>query len=229
MTHHPLDNPVWESLTTTHTPLAEGGGGARRYPADVSPFTGLADATSPDDWADLAALVGAGSSVLVPTLGATPPAGFTVTESVPGVQLLASDAVRTAAAPEAVVLGAEDVEEMLDLVQRTKPGPFGARTRLLGNYLGIRDGGRLVAMAGERLRPPGFTEISAVCTDPAVRGRGLATRLVLAVAHGIRERGETPFLHAAAVNTRAIRLYESLGFTLRRPVDFTTVHVQPVD
>jgi predicted GNAT family acetyltransferase len=109
---------------------------------------------------------------------------------------------------------------MLDLVARTRPGPFLPRTIELGTYLGIRRGGALVAMAGERLRPPGWTEISAVCTDPAHQGQGLATRLVHAIAAVIRDRGETPFLHASADNTGAISLYESLGFRLRRTLDF---------
>ena len=126
---------------------------------------------------------------------------------------------------EAVRLTAADVPEMLDLIARTRPGPFRPRTIEMGVYLGIRRDGRLVAMAGERLHPPGWTEISAVCTDPAFRRRGLATRLVRAVAAGIRARGETPFLHAAADNTEAIRLYESLGFRLRREVMFGTVRV----
>ena len=96
----------------------------------------------------------------------------------------------------------------------------------MGAYLGIRDGdGALVAMAGERLHPPGWTEISAVCTDPSARGRGLATRLVRALAHGSRQRGETPFLHCAATNRGAIGLYESLGFRLRRSVDFAAARV----
>ncbi len=125
------------------------------------------------------------------------------------------DGLAAAPDPEAVRLGPADVPEMLDLVARTQPGPFLARTVELGTYLGIRRGGALIAMAGERLHPPGWTEISAVCTDPAFRGEGLATRLILAVAHGIRERGETPFLHTGAQNTNAIRLYESLGFRLR--------------
>nr|WP_281372984.1 GNAT family N-acetyltransferase [Kineococcus aurantiacus] len=112
---------------------------------------------------------------------------------------------------------------MLDLVARTRPGPFGRRTRLLGTYLGVREDGRLLAMAGERLRLGSATEISAVCTDPAARGRGLATTLVRAVAQGVRDRGELPFLHAAAQNTRAIGLYEHLGFTLRRTLQFATV------
>ena len=79
-------------------------------------------------------------------------------------------------------------------------------------------------MAGERLRPGGATEISAVCTDAEVRGQGLASRLVLAVAHGIRARGEVPFLHAAAHNEVAIRLYLALGFEVRRSVVFGAVH-----
>ncbi|PPK60595.1 FR47-like protein [Actinokineospora auranticolor] len=101
----------------------------------------------------------------------------------------------------------------------------GPRTIELGTYLGIRRAGVLVAMAGERLRPPGWTEISAVCTDPAARGQGLATRLVLAVAAGIRARGETPFLHTGARNTNAIRLYEALGFRLRREMPFLLLTV----
>lgn len=109
---------------------------------------------------------------------------------------------------------------MLDLVARTRPGPFLPRTIELGTYLGIRREGALVAMAGERLHPPGWSEISAVCTDESVRGQGLATRLLLAVSHEIRERGETPFLHAAADNIHAVRLYESLGFRLRRRTAF---------
>ena len=80
-------------------------------------------------------------------------------------------------------------------------------------------------MAGERLHPQRFTEISAVGTNDSLRGQGLATRLVLAVAAGIRARGETPFLHAAAANTNAIRLYETLGFRLRQRPDFTALRV----
>ncbi|WP_442874812.1 GNAT family N-acetyltransferase [Amycolatopsis sp. NBC_00345] len=124
-----------------------------------------------------------------------------------------------------VRLGEADVPEMLDLVARAQPGPFLPRTVFLGTYLGIRHEGALVAMAGERLHPPGWTEISAVCTDPAFRGRGLAARLVRAVGAGIRARGETPFLHAAASNVNAIRLYESLGFRLRREMIFSALQV----
>lgn len=109
---------------------------------------------------------------------------------------------------------------MLELVELTRPGPFMDRTVELGTYLGIRHEGRLVAMAGERMRPAGWSEISAVCTHPDHRGRGLAGRLIRAVAAAVRERGDSPFLHAAAENTGAVRLYESMGFTLRRRPDF---------
>ena len=114
---------------------------------------------------------------------------------------------------------------MLELTERTKPGPFLPGTVELGGYLGIRREGRLVAMAGERMRPPGFAEISAVCTDEGWRGHGFAARLTRAVAAGIVARGETPFLHAAADNVNAIRLYKSLGFIHRRDVAFVAATV----
>ncbi|MFJ1754863.1 GNAT family N-acetyltransferase [Kitasatospora sp. NPDC088134] len=217
-----LDNPAWAALTGPHAHFAERLGRAARYPVDVSPFTALADPADPRAWQDLAALAGAPGSTLAVTAAETAPAGWEPQESGAGVQLVAT-ALRTEPAPEAVRLGPADVPEMLDLVARTKPGPFLPRTVLLGDYLGLRVDGRLVAMAGERLRLPGWTEISAVCTDPAHRGRGLATRLVRAVAHGIEQRGDTPFLHTAADNAAAIRLYESLGFTLRRRTAFLLV------
>lgn len=220
---HVLDHAAWASLTGPHAHFAERRGDVVRYPEDVSPFLALPPDPRPSDWADLAALAGPGAVVTVAGL-TDPPPGWEVVALIPGVQL-AGDGVAPAPDPEAVRLKADDVPEMLDLVARTQPGPFRPRTIEMGVYLGIRRNGRLVAMAGERLHPPGWTEISAVCTDPAFRRRGLATRLVRAVAAGIRARGETPFLHAAADNTNAIRLYESLGFRLRREVMFGSVRV----
>ncbi|MGX1543711.1 GNAT family N-acetyltransferase [Streptomyces adustus] len=218
---HILDNAAWAALTGPHAHLAERVGRAARYPTDVSPFTALEDPADPRAWDDLAALVGPGTVTAV-TAAPSVPAGWEIEESGAGVQLV-DTALFAEPAPEAVRLGPADVPEILDLITLTQPGPFLPRTVELGTYLGIRDRGRLIALAGERLRPPGWTEISAVCTHPDHRGRGLATRLVRAVAAGIRERGDTPFLHAAASNTRAIRLYESIGFTLRRHTRFTLV------
>ncbi|MEV6836888.1 GNAT family N-acetyltransferase [Streptomyces sp. NPDC051133] len=213
-TPHLLDNPALASLTGPHARFAERRGRVLRYPVDVSPWLALPDEPDARDWDDLAALAGPGAEVPLPGFRGQVPDGWEVTFRVDGVQLV-DDGLAAAPDPEAVRLGPADVPEMMDLVERTQPGPFLPRTIELGTYLGIRREGALIAMAGERLHPPGWTEISAVCTDPAFRGEGLATRLVLAVAHGIRERGETPFLHTGARNTGAIRLYESLGFRLR--------------
>ncbi|MEU8893556.1 GNAT family N-acetyltransferase [Streptomyces sp. NPDC048442] len=220
---HLLDNAAWAALTGPHSRFAERLGRAARYPADVAPFTALDDPADPRAWDDLARLVGPGAAVSVagvPDGGV--PDGWRTEHSIAGVQL-ADTSLYAEPAPEAVRLGPADVPEVLELIALTKPGPFLPRTVELGTYLGIRDHGRLIAMAGERLHPPGWTEISAVCTHPDRRGRGLATRLVRAVAAGIRERGETPFLHTAASNTDAIRLYESIGFTLRRTTRFLLV------
>jgi ribosomal protein S18 acetylase RimI-like enzyme len=212
-----LDNPAWSALVGEHAHLAEGSRFARRYPSSVSPFAAIADETDPQAWADLASLAGPGGLAVLTGRRGPAPAGWSVVEGGQGVQLV-GDAVAGAAYDEALVLGADDVAEMLNLVERTKPGPFLPRTVELGGYLGVRREGRLVAMAGQRLHPTGWTEISAVCTDDAYRGQGLASRLVLAVARGIRAEGNVPFLHAAGSNTGAIAVYERLGFRLvRRP------------
>jgi ribosomal protein S18 acetylase RimI-like enzyme len=221
---HPLDNPARSSLLGPHAHLAERRGEVLRYPADVSPFVALPDEPDERTWQDVAALLGPGSLVPLAAVGTSPPAGWRVVMSGAGVQLV-DEGVAAVPDGEAVPLGPADVPEMLALVARTNPGPFLPRTIELGTYLGIRRAGALVAMAGERLHPPGWTEISAVCTDPAHRGQGLGTRLVHAVAAGIRAREETPFLHAAATNISAIRLYESLGFRLRRQVTFLAARV----
>jgi ribosomal protein S18 acetylase RimI-like enzyme len=217
---HPLDSPLWAALTGPQAHLAVRHGRAARFPSDVSPFAAVADG----GWDDLAVLAGDGGTVVVPGAPEEPPPGWDLVGAIPGVQMDGSR-LEVATDPEAVRLGPADVPEMLDLVARTEPGPFLPRTITLGTYLGIRRGGALVAMAGERMRPPGWSEISAVCTDPAHRGQGLAGRLVRAVGAVIRERGDVPFLHAAAANAAGIRLYEELGFTLRRELRFAALRV----
>jgi ribosomal protein S18 acetylase RimI-like enzyme len=216
---HPLDNPLWSALTGPQAHLAQRRGRAARFPVDVSPFAAVADPGDATAWADLAALVGPGGVAVVPGVPDRSPPGWEQVEAIPGVQMDGSG-LATGPDPDALVLGPADVPEMLDLVARTRPGPFLAHTLALGTYLGIRCEGALVAMAGERMRPSGWTEISAVCTDPAYRGRGLAGRLVRAVAVGIRARGDVPFLHAAADNHTGIRLYARLGFAHRRDILF---------
>ncbi|WP_433065176.1 GNAT family N-acetyltransferase [Dactylosporangium sp. CS-033363] len=224
MTKHPLDNPAWHALHGPHKRFAEAVGDAVRYQVDVAPFLTVHPGAGPEVWADVAALAGPGAVIAVTGDGPPPPPHWRLVEDADGVQLV-DRGVSARPEPEAVVLTADDVPAMLDLVACTRPGPFKQRTIELGTYLGLRREGRLVAMAGERLHLDGWTEISAVCTDPAYRGQGLATRLVRAVAFGIRERGETPLLHAAATNVGAIRLYETMGFELRRRTSFRVVEV----
>jgi len=219
---HPLDNPVLSSLTGPHAGFAERRGNVVRYPVDVCPFLAMPDQPDEADWADAAALAGPGG--LLPLAARVqPPAGWEVAVIGEGVQMTGED-LAVAGDPQATVLGLADVPDMIDLTKRTRPGPFLARTLELGTYLGLRHDGKLVAMAGERLHPAGWTEISAICTDEEWRGQGLATRLIRAVGAGVRARGEIPFLHALTTNT-AIKLYEQLGFRHRTTTMFAVVRV----
>ena len=214
-----LANPAHSALTGRQAHLGLRRGRAARFRPDVSPFAGLPADAGAQDWADLAALVEPGETVILVGPRRVLPDGWLVQPVFDGVQMNGA-ALAVERDPEAVELGDEDVPEMLDLVRRTNPGPFLTHTIDIGRYLGIHRDGRLVAMAGERMHVAGATEISAVCTDPALRGHGLASRLVKAVGFGIRERGEVPFLHVSATNTGAIRLYESLGFVHAREMVF---------
>jgi ribosomal protein S18 acetylase RimI-like enzyme len=207
-----LTNPVYAALTGPHASFAEVRGNARRYPTAVAPFFGLPDEPTEQDWADAAALIGPGSTGALIRPGLAVPNTFKVEVEIDLVQYVAPSSL-PAADPEAIRLGADDVPEMLALVALTDPGPFRSRTIELGTYLGIRRDGELIAMAGTRFTLPGHTEISAVCTHPAYQGQGLAGRLIRAVAAHITATGKTPFLHTAAANTPAIRLYHHLAFT----------------
>ncbi|GHH80258.1 GNAT family N-acetyltransferase [Promicromonospora soli] len=223
-----LDNPAWSSLTGAHAHLAEGGDLVRRYPTDVSPFAAVRSWDDPGVWDAIVDLVGYDAEFPAPPESVTLPPGWERGEPFEGVQLVETGRLRGRPDDEAVILGSADVPEMLDLVARAQPGPFLPRTYKLGRYIGIRRDGRLVAMAGERLRPAGWTEISAVATDERYRGQGLAARLVLDVVHhvhqpGVDKPGARAMLHAAADNTGAIRLYEKLGFTLRRRMAFASL------
>jgi predicted GNAT family acetyltransferase len=121
---------------------------------------------------------------------------------------------------EFIRLTQADAPEMLALTELTKPGPFGARTHEMGEYFGIRRAATLVAMAGERLRLPGYTEISAVCTHPGHLGRGYASALMEMLVERICSRGELPFLHVRSENVRAIQVYEHLGFRKRASLHY---------
>jgi ribosomal protein S18 acetylase RimI-like enzyme len=217
-----LDNAVWHALTGAHAHLAHGTGRARRYDPDVSVF-GAVEAFGAGAWRDLAAALGPGgvTALFGPALEPAPSEWKSLGDG-HGYQMVCVDLASVEHAP-ARRLTADDVPQMLELVAIAQPGPFQVRTIEMGDYFGVFDDDRLVAMAGERLRPPGFTEISAVCTHPDARRRGLASALTALVADRIVARGETPFLHFAAGNDSACRVYERLGFEVRGEVNFTVV------
>jgi ribosomal protein S18 acetylase RimI-like enzyme len=216
---HPLDNPIWQSLNTVHAKFARTSGDARKFLAEVSVLAAFPE-PSPENYASLASLVASGERVAL-FLQDPPdqPVGWAVRDRFPLLQMV----YEKRALPEIdsngvglTPLTEEDVPEMLALTKLTKPGPFNQRTHEMGEYLGIRNAGTLAAMAGERLRIPGYTEISAVCTHPDHLGLGYATVLLKTLMKRISSRSEVAFLHVRAGNVRPIQLYERLGFTQRR-------------
>jgi ribosomal protein S18 acetylase RimI-like enzyme len=210
---------AWQALSGPLAPFVRRTERAAVMDADVGIFAALADQRDPRAWDDLAGLVGAGSDTVLFPLTTTPPSGWRDQLHIPGVQMVGHgvDGRRRA---DVVEVGAADVDEVLELVERTRPGPFARRTIELGGYLGLRRDGHLVAVAGRRLATDGLVEVSAVCVDPAHRREGLARVVVDAVVAGIRAEGRTPMLHAAADNTGAIALYEAMGFEVSDRFDF---------
>ena len=201
---HPLDDSIWTALTTRQRALAEGGALARRYPPDITPFAAMAD-MSPQSFAALHGLMSKSDFVVLFTPDrVNPPAGFEIRLAETGEQMIGTPVECSVSNVEPVTLGADDVPEMIALTELTKPGPFSARTHELGTFLGIRVDGQLVAMAGERMKPAGYTEISAVCVHPSHRGRGYGQMLLGAISRQIVARGELPFLHVFSENRSAI-------------------------
>jgi ribosomal protein S18 acetylase RimI-like enzyme len=223
-----LDNPIWNALGSEHAQFALDNGLARRYPAAIGPLSGMGDynALSYDA---LRTLAGPGGVVGL-FLESKPkvPAGWTMVRDGLMNQMVCettTDKAATAAdGAEIVELSkAADGPDMVELAHLTEPGPFGERTMELGKFFGIRQEGRLVAMAGQRMSWPRFTEVSAVCTHPDVRGRGYAAACMQAVMRRIRQDGKTPMLHVFAANEPAIRVYRSLGFKVRRTLELAVI------
>jgi predicted GNAT family acetyltransferase len=212
-----LDNAIWFSLNTRHSHIAEGTGRARRYPTVVSPLGAIQDA-SDASFEALASLLRPDEEIALgsPT-EISPVAGLEAFARMTLRQMVRSSLDRPISAQHVVPLGTADVADMLALVEITKPGPFRNRTHELGQYYGIRVDGRLVAMAGERLSPVGYTEISAVCTHPDYRGRGYGRDLVETLVRNISDRGDVPILHVEKDN-RAASLYEKIGFSIRQTI-----------
>ena len=220
MTEHILDRPIWNSLTTAHARFATGDGNARRFKKNISIFAGQKD-ESADSLDALARLMPSnGNLFLIQVAPVVLPDGVRSAMSGEGCQMLLEtlNASKTKA-HHIERLGAADAKEMYDLAMLTKPGPYLMDTRLLGDFWGVKEEDKLIAMAGERFRHEGFAEISGVCTHPDHLGRGLAHELCVHVAEQILARGEHPYLQVFATNTRAIRVYENLGFRTRAQVN----------
>lgn len=214
---HPLDRPVWTALTTRHAGLSVGGLQARRFREDISPLAGLRD-ESEESLAALAALVPETLPIVLPQRAPIPcPPGVVISQAAMAAQLVFRGPSPLAVSrPDILRLGPEDAPEMAALAELTKPGPYRIGSQGMGAFWGVRIDGRLVAMAGERLKQPGYTEVSGVCTHPDARGMGLGRALSACVIRGVLNRGETPYLHAYSTNEPALRLYRSLGFVARQ-------------
>ena len=218
-----LDNPIWGALTTRHAYLAIGSERAKRYPREITSLVGLAGST-PAALDDLATLVHERETVAL-FLDSAPAISsrWELVSQFGLLQMLHSGTERELknnSGLEMSALGAEDSEAMVALAKLTNPGPVGPRTYEIGDFIGVKYKGRLVAMAGERLRIPGYSEVSGVCTHPEFEGKGLAAALVVHVTNRICQRGERAFLHLRADNDRALKLYERLGFSVRAQFRF---------
>jgi len=213
---HLLDNVIWHALSGPHRHLAEGSEHAARYQREVTALAAFPDLNAPDFDA-LRPYCRSGEQIFVLGWNGAAPLGWS-TEVEATIVKMAWDAPFPEGKPafDPVELTAADVVQMQALATATNPGPFGRRTIELGDYVGYRDGGRLVAMAGERMRAGNFREVSAVCTYPEYQGRGFARELMLHLVRRQLRRAERPFLHVLKSNERALRMYDRMGFRVYR-------------
>ena len=227
-----LDNPAWWALNSYHASFALGSDLAKRYRPGVLPFAACRSATQ-NCMDKLDPLITTGESFYL--IGDLPPLSpiWVMELELPCAQLIGPKEITVPEDIPMYLLGEADKDEMYELINSMQPGYYNRDTRLLGEYYGIRQDGRLVSMAGERMRlsatsgdSPGsgrYSELSAICTHPQYTGRQYAQRLIARLCRMQLESGITPFLHVAKSNTRAIRLYEHLGFTHRREISFSRI------
>lgn len=220
MALHPLDRPVWSMLTGRQAHLAEGDARAVRIDRGYGPFGAAADRSDAAQ-AALAALVPADGELWIVEGERWPvPLGTREVKRAVLAQMVAEGPppAPRPGEPAIVALGEADAAEMAALADDARPGPWSSTTHRYGPFFGVREDGRLLAMAGQRMLMPGMAEVSGVATWEDCRGRGLARALIGHVMRAMAARGETPFLHSYADNAGAIALYESLGFRIRRQV-----------
>lgn len=222
MNPHPLSNPVWNGLVGPHVHLGLAAGKVRRYRSDIAMFVAVEDPRDPD-MPGLLDLLGDGTSGFITEGPVAVPKRVEVLRTADVQQMIVGDWSPVPVDLPMVPLAEADEQQMLDLTELTKPGPFFRKTRLMGTYRGLFDGARLISMSGERMRTPGFTEVSAVCTHPDYRGRGYAKQFVSQGGNEIVADGKTPFLHTFADNAVAIATYEKLGFRRSGIMQFTVI------
>jgi ribosomal protein S18 acetylase RimI-like enzyme len=215
-----LDNPAWSALTTVQAPFAQGAPEAKRYLPGILPFVGFSAA---GDANGLDPFIAPGETFFI--IGSLPPlpAHWTVERELPCAQLLAPENLHCMPQPteEITLLRESDRTDMYTLINSIQPGYYHPDTPQLGDYCGIRRDGRLIAMAGERMRITGFSELSAICTHPDFTGHGYAQQLMAWLCRRQHAAGITSFLHVSLANQRALRLYIHLGFRHRREIVFT--------
>ena len=217
-----LDNPIYYALSTSQADLAIGDDLAKRYPPDYTCLAGLKDES--DASFESLGKVTAGATVRIITTddSIAVPKKWTIKNSFTVSQMTCPKLIECKEI-EFETLTSNDVPAMLALAELAKPGPFYDRTIDLGTFVGIRDGDVLVAMAGQRMKLPGFEEISAVSTHPDYRSRGYARALVSGLSKLIHGRGNVPFLTVRTDNAAGIRSYESIGFRFRRSLRFNFI------
>lgn len=224
-----LDNPAWFALTGPQHSFAIGAAHAKRFRHGILPFAAY-DHFAKDKIGDLNQYLHPGEIFFL--IGELPalPVNWTILKELPCVQMVLD---RWPNKEETSItiseLNATHRMEMFELIQKVQPGYYEPDTHLLGNYFGIRDGERLVAIAGERMQPDGLTEISAICTDPDYVGRKYAQHLITHLCNLSRDKGTIPFLHVLETNERAIRLYEHMGFVKRRLISFWKISCNAID
>ena len=219
--HSPLENPVWQALVSRQQHLNAGGDIIKFFPSDISPFAGL-EYWDRRDLIALEELLPAGRSFsIMLSKEVSIPASFDIIFSCMLYQMVCEKPLAPLTSDTSIiVLDATQVPSMLELTALTKPGPFFENTIAFGTYYGIFEKGKLAAMAGERLKLNGYTEVSAICTHPSAAGKGYASKLTTHVARQIQEEGNTPFLHVKQDNKRAIEVYKRIGFDVVSDVYF---------
>ena len=222
-----LDNPGWSALNSHHAHIALGDELAKRYPREMSPIAGVSAAHSSNVYA-LEKLVEVGDSIAIAGLVPSFPSNWNVSFESMAVQMICQDSIDIPESDgEIIILSTSDTPEMISLVELTHPGPFLERTIEMGTYLGIRQNGKVVAMAGERMFFQNCREISAVCTHPEFLGRGYASHIVSVLTNEILKRNQIPFLQVVVENERAKKVYEKLGFKVR--TEFPLAFIQRVE